>query len=289
MPRRRFTADGRPAVRGRLHVAASAFVLLAALAWCRSAHAESIMRQVFDVEARYGNDPNDVIAHLRDLEVPARASGGDALRAFLAAGGYAHAAIDKPAVADAAVEELTDIGERTHDPAAIASAYTLKSSQLAFAGQQRAAFGWIEEALPYARKNPSPDLHYWVEMTAADLAMDNGQIDEGIRLFEDAAKSGREVSNPRREAQAYQSLVPMRIVKGQIALALQEAALVRQLGARSTDDGLVVVGWMWESLAAAADGQAQRAAFAREQAVEAQREIAKKLGTAVPAPGALVE
>jgi len=289
MPRRRVAAAERPAVRGRRHIVASAFVLLAALAWCRTGHAETIMRQVFDVEARYGNDPNEVIAHLRTLEVPARASGGDDLRAFLAAWGYAHAATDKPAVADAAVEELTDIGERTHDPAAVASAYTLKASQLAFSGQQRAAFGWIEEALPYARRNPSPDLHYWVEMTAADLAMDNGQIDEGIRLFEDAAKSGREVNNPRREAQAYQSLVPMRIVKGQVALALQEARQVRELGARSTDDGLVVVGWEWESLAAAADGQMARASAAREQAVKVQREIAARLGTVVPAPSAIVE
>ncbi|MCK9684089.1 bifunctional diguanylate cyclase/phosphodiesterase [Scleromatobacter humisilvae] len=288
-PRRRRATVARPAARGRLHLAASAFVLLAALAWCQGAHAESIMQQVFDIEARYGNEPNDVIAHLRALEVPARASGGDDLRAFLAAWGYAHAATDKPAVADAAVEELTDIGQRTHDPAAIASAYTLKSSQLAFAGQERAAFGWIEEALPYARKTASPDLHYWVEMSAADLAMNNGQIDEGIRLFEDAAKSGRALNNPRREAQAWQSLAPMHIVKGQFAQALHEARLVRELGARSTDDGLVVVGWMWESLAAAADGQAQRAAMAREQAVKVQREIATKLGTTVPAPADIVE
>ena len=289
LPRNRLPAAGRPPARGRLHGIASALTLLAALALGQPARAESIMQQVFNVEARYGNDPNDVINHLRDLEVPARASGGDDLRAFLAAWGYAHAATDKPAVADAAVEELTDIGERTHDPAAIASAYTLKASQLSFAGQERAAFGWIEEALPYARRNPSPDLHYWVEMTAADLAMNNGQIDEGIRLFEDAARSGREVNNPRREAQAYQSLVPMRIVKGQIALALHEAALVRELGARSTDDGLVVVGWMWESLAATADGQTARAASARQQAVKTQREIAAKLGTAVPAAADIVE
>ena len=100
-PRRRPAAVARPTARGRLQLAASALVVLAALAWCRTAHAESIMQQVFDVEARYGNDPNDVIAHLRALEVPARASGGDDLRAFLAAWGYAHAAIDKPAVADA--------------------------------------------------------------------------------------------------------------------------------------------------------------------------------------------
>ena len=289
MPHRPRRAARRPHSRGRLHGIGSAFALLAALAVGQPARAESIMRQVFDVEARYGNDPSQVIERLRPLEVPARASGGDDLRAFLAAWGYAHGAIDKPAVADAAVEELTTIGERTHDPAAIASAYTLKASQLSFAGQERAAFGWIEEALPYARQTHSPDLHYWVEMTAADLAMNNGQIDEGIRLFEDAAKSARDEHNPRREAQAYQSLVPMHIVKGRTALALREAALVRQLGARSTDQGLVVVGWVWESLAAIADGQTARATAARAQAVKAQREIAATLGTPVPAAGDIVD
>jgi len=261
----------------------------AALLAAPGAHAQTIMRQVFDVEGRYGNDPSQIIVHLRDLEAPARASGGDDLRAFLAAWGYAHAATDKPAVADAAVEELTDIGERTHDPAALASAYTLKAAQLAFSGQERAAFGWIEEALPYARQNPSLDLHYWVEMTAADLAMNNGQIDEGIRLFEESAQAARGMDNARREAQAYQSLVPMRIVKGQTAIALKEAALVHELGARSTDNGLVVVGWVLESLAATADGQAAHAAAAREQAVKAQREIAAKMGTQVPKAADIIE
>ena len=283
MPRPRSPAGGR------LHFVASALALLAALAFAAPARAETIMRQVFDAEARYGNDPNEVIAHLVALEAPARASGGDDLRAFLAAWGYAHAATDKPAVADAAVEELTDIGERTHDPAALASAYTLRASQLAFSGQQRAAFGWIEEALPYARQNPSPDLHYWVEMTAADLAMNNGQLDEGLRLFEDAAVSAREVQNPRREAQAYQSLVPMRIVKGQIALALRDAALVRDLGARSTDQGLVVVGWVWESLAATADGQLERATRARAQAVRTHNEIGARLKAESPGGTVTVE
>ena len=267
---------------GCLHAIAAGLALLAALASAQAAEPEPIMRQVLDVESRYGNDPGQVIEHLRPLEAPARANGGNDLRAFLAAWGYAHGAIDKPAVADAAVEELADIGERTRDAAAMASAYTLKASMLAFSGQDRAAFGWVEEALPYARKTASPDLHYWVEMTAADLAMSNGQLDEGIRLFEDAARSGREVNNPRREAQAYQSLAPMRIVKGQNAIALQEAALVRRLGARSTDPGLVVVGWVWESLAATADGQLARAENAREQAVAVQREIAAKLDAQAP-------
>ena len=290
-PRGAVTALRRTASRRRIAVVATlTLTLLGALVAVRPAHAaEPLIRQVFDVEARYGNDPAQVIEHLRPLEAPARTSGGDDLRAFLAAWGYAHGAIDKPAVADAAVEELTDIGERSHDAAALASAYTLKASLLSFSGQERAAFGWIEEALPYARQNPSPDLHYWVEMTAGDLAMNNGQLDEGIRLFEAAARSGRAVNNPRREAQAYQSLAPMRIVKGQIDIALHEAALIRELAAKSTDQGLVVVGWVWESLAAQASGQAARAAHAREEAVRMQREIGAKLQAEHPGAPVPVE
>jgi diguanylate cyclase (GGDEF)-like protein len=268
--------------RRRLHEAAGALALLAVFACAQSAHAGPIASQVFEIEARYGNDPNESIVQLRPLEASARASGGDDLRVFLAAWGWAHGATDKPAVADAAVEELTDIGDRTHDPAAIASAYTLKASLLSFAGQERAAFGWIEEALPYARRDPSPDLHYWVEMTAGDLAMHNGQLDEGIRQFEAAARSGREVDNPRREAQAWVSLVPMHIVKGDTAAALREAVLVRELGGRSTDRGLVVAGWVMESLAAVAAGQPERAAHAREQAVRVQQEIGRELKAASP-------
>ena len=269
--------------RRRLHRAAAALLLAAGLAAGAPAAAGTIAQAVFDIEARHGNDPAEVINQLRPIEASARASGGDDLRTFLAAWGFAHGATDKPAVADAAIEELTDIGERTRDPAALASAYTLKASMLSFAGQERAAYGWIEEALPYARQNPSHDLHYWVEMTAGDLAMHNGQLDEGIRLFEDAARSGRAVANPRREAQAWLSLVPMRIVKGDLTAALRDAVLVRELGARSTDQGLLVAGWVMESLAAAAAGQPARAAHAREEAVHVQQDIAKALHVQAPA------
>jgi diguanylate cyclase (GGDEF)-like protein len=289
MPRGCSRADRRPTARGGLHRAATALALLATLAFPATALAGQIGERVFGIEARYGNDPNEIISQLRPLEGAARASGGDDLRIFLAAWGYAHGATDKPAVADAAVEELTDIGERTHDDGAIASAYTLKASLLSFSGQERAAFGWSEEALPYARRNPSPDLHYWVEMIAADLAMNNGHLDEGIRLFEDAAQSAREGKNPRREAQAYLSLVPMRIVKGQTVLALKDAVLVRELGARSTDRGLVVASWVMESLAATADGQSTRADRARGRAVQAQREIGEQLHAESAGAAASVE
>src|SRR5438552_446712 len=109
-------------------------------------------------------------------------------------------------------------------------------------------------------------------MTAADLATQNGQIEEGVRLFEAAAQSARELDNPRREAQAWVSLVPLHIVKGDTGAALKEAALVRELGGRSTDRGLAVAGWVMESLAATAAGEPARASNARDAAVRVQKE-----------------
>jgi diguanylate cyclase (GGDEF)-like protein len=252
-------------------------IAFAALLGGTPARAESILRQVFAIEASHGNNPGEVIAELRPLESAARASGGDDLRVFLAAWGYAHGATDKPAVADAAIEELTDIGERTRDPAALASAYALKASMLQFAGQVRAAFGWIALAEPLSDRNPSPDLHYWVDSTAADLAMANGQVDESIRFAEKAAAAARASDNPRREAQSYLTLVPLHIAKGQTALALREAALVRKLAVHSTDPGLVVSGWVMEAFAAAADGQPGLSLRARQMAVETQHVMAQKM------------
>ena len=254
-----------------------ALVLAATLLGSTGAGAASIMRTVYDIEAGHGNDPAEVISLLRPLEAAARASGGDDLRAFLAAWGYAHGAVDKPAVADAAIEELTDIGERTHDPAALASAYALKATMLSFAGQKRAAFGWIELAEPLSDQTTSLDVHYWVDSTAADLAMANGQIDEGIRLAEKGAAAARDSHNPRREAQSYQTLVPLRLAKGDTANALREAALIRTLGARSTDPGLVVSGWVMEAFAAVADDQPALALHARQMAVETQHVLAAKM------------
>ena len=160
--------------------------LACALACAGAAQAGPIGKAVFDIEARHGNEPEQVIERLQGIEAQARAAGGDDLRIFLAAWGYAHAVLDKPAVADAAVEELTELGERSRDGAALASAYTLKATILQGSGQTRAAFGWIESALPLAARTGSPDLHYWVCMTAGDLATANGQIDEGIHLYDAA-------------------------------------------------------------------------------------------------------
>jgi len=249
-------------------VAAGCLLLLlgGALMLARPAQAGEIGNAVFAIEARHGNEPASVITELRPIEAQARASGGDDLRIFLAAWGYAHAAIDKPAVAEAAIEELTDIGRRTEDAAALASAYTLKACVLQFSGQVRAAFGWIESAVPLAEKVRSPDLSYWIDMTAGDLATSNGQIDEGIRLLEAAVQAARTGRNQRREAQAFQALAPLRIVKGDLTAALQESSRVRELASRAGDVGLITSGWIMEALAAEAAHLPDRAERARQQA-----------------------
>ncbi|HEX5682825.1 MAG TPA: bifunctional diguanylate cyclase/phosphodiesterase [Ideonella sp.] len=230
------------------------------------AHAGPIGDKVFAIEAEHGGNPPEVINRLRSLEAQARASQGDDLRIFLAAWGYAHAVTDKPAVADAAIEELTDIGERSGDAATLASAYALKATALQVAGQVRAAFGWIESAVPLAKASPSADLRYWVYMTAGDLAQSNGQVDEGIRLLDAAAEAAREGHNPRREGQALLALVPLRIVRGEMTRAMRLSTRVRELGTQSNDHSLVAAGWVMESLTAEALGDPVRSARARRAA-----------------------
>ncbi|MED5620192.1 putative bifunctional diguanylate cyclase/phosphodiesterase [Ideonella sp. BN130291] len=253
-----------------LRAAARALVALtAALGATGGALAGAIGDKVFEIEAQFGSQPGQVIERLRPLEAGARAGDTDDLRIFLAAWGYAHASIDKPSVAEAAVEELTDLGERLHDPAALASAYTLKAAMLSFSGQVRAAFGWVESALPLADKVPSPDLQYWVDMMAADMATSNGHLDEGVRMYEAAVVAARRGRNPRREAQAYLGLVPLHIVKGQLGVALRQAALVRELGARTTDPSLRISSWVLEALAADAQGDTRRSERARREAQNA--------------------
>ncbi|MEK8031222.1 bifunctional diguanylate cyclase/phosphodiesterase [Ideonella sp. DXS29W] len=246
---------------------AAARVLAAwAVAWGCSAWAGPIGDQVLAIEAEHGGTPGQVIELLRPLEAQARASQGDDLRIFLAAWGYAHAATDKPAMADAAIEELTDLGERTGNAAALASAYALKATSLQVAGQVRAAFGWIESAVPLVKDVRGVDLRYWVYMTAGDLAQANGQVDEAIRSFEDAVAAAREGRNDRRESQALLALVPLRIVRGEVAKALGVSMRVRELAQRAHDRSLVAAGWVMEALTAEALGDLPRAARARQEA-----------------------
>ena len=246
-------------------------LLAAALLLGGAAHAGRIGHQVLAIEAEHGGHPAEVIQRLAPLETAARASRGDDLRIFLAAWGYAHTVTDKPAVADAAIEELTDIGEQTLDPAALASAHALRATALQVAGQMRSAFGWIEAAVALARGSNSADLQYWVYMTAGELANANGQIDEGAHHFEDAAAAAQVIRNPRREAQALLALVPLRIVQGHPAQALALAKRVRERAALGNDRTLVVAAWVMEALAAEALRDGARAAHARQEAVALMR------------------
>jgi diguanylate cyclase (GGDEF)-like protein len=125
--------------------------------------------------------------------------------------------------------------------------------------------------VPLAARDGDPELRYWVDMTAADLAVSTGQIDEGVRLFTASVIDARESHNRRREAQAWLALAPLHLVQGQTARALEDAARTHDLGAGSTDPGLVVAGWVMESLAAEQAGDAARQRRAREAAGEAAR------------------
>lgn len=261
-PRRRAWPPGWATARRLLQP----LLLGLALGATAAAAAGPIGDQVFAIEAEFGGRPAEVIQRLKALEAPARAAQGDDLRIFLAAWGYAHTVTDKPAVADAAIEELTDIGEHRLDPAALASAHALKATALQVAGQVRSAFGWIGSAVPLARAANSPDLQYWVYMTAGDLASANGEIDEGAAMFEAAAEAARVGRNPRREAQALLALVPFRIVKAQLPAALQLTARVRERAAQSKDRALQAAGWVLEALAADAQRDAPRAIQARRAA-----------------------
>lgn len=257
--------------QGLLRAARRCALALAALGVAVAAQAGVIGERVFAIEAQHGGDPAEMIKLLGPLEAEARAQRGDDLRIFLAAWGYAHALTEKPAVADAAIEELTDLGERSNDASALASAYALKATSLQLAGQMRAAFGWIESAVPLVQASRSGDLRYWVYMTAGELAMANGQVDEGIRVLEFAVDAARQGRNPRREAQALLSLVPLRIVRGETTQAMRLAVRVRELASGTNDVSLAAAGWVMESLTAEALGDSARSARARQAAAAAAR------------------
>jgi diguanylate cyclase (GGDEF)-like protein len=226
--------------------------------------------QVRTIEARDGSQPAQVIAALQPLEAQARAGDADDLRTFLAAWGYAHLEVDKPSVVDAAIEELTNLGMRSGDAATLAFAYTLKASKFEYAGQMRSAFGWIETALPFSRAAASPDLHYWVDSVAADLASANGQLDEAMRLFEQAALDAQATRNLRREAQSCLALAPLHIVKREYAQALRYAERARALATQADRPSLIVASWVTQALVddARGDGAAARRDLSAAEAAQ---------------------
>jgi diguanylate cyclase (GGDEF)-like protein len=226
-------------------------------------------RLVEAIEAEHGNDPVRVIALLGPLEATARSHGGEDLVVFLAAWGYAHAATVNPAVADAAIEELTTLGEEGHDDAALASAWTLRANLLQFSGQMREAYGWVVGAVPLAHRAGGAPLRYWVDMSAGNLATSTGQLVDAVHDYTEAVQDARDDHNRRREAQAWLSVAPLHLVLGQGARALDAARQVHELGEASDDPHIAVAGWMMEAVAAGESGQPQRQARARAAALRA--------------------
>jgi diguanylate cyclase (GGDEF)-like protein len=255
------------------------------LAACSVAHAGALAERVLAIEAAHGSNAGELLRLLAPMEAQARASQGDDLRIFLAAWGYAHAVSDKPAVTEAAIEELTEIGERTGDAQALASAYALKANALQMAGQVRAAFGWIESAVSLAKASPNHNLRYWIYMSAGELATANGQVEEGIRLAEGATEAARQGRNPRREAQALLVLAPLRLVRGETAAALGLAERVRALALAAGDTRILAAGWILEALAAEALGDQARSGRARQSAASLRPTPPASAASAGPGAG----
>lgn len=244
----------------------AAGLLVAASLCAQVAQAANVGKQVEQIEATWGHEPEQVIARLAPLEPAARVAGGRDLLTFLAAWGYAHGALDKPTVADAAIAELGEIGQRDKDPMALAAAYALKGTMLQFAGQLQAAYGWIANAVPQARRTDNPSLQYWVYMSAGHLATLLGRVDEAIPFFDEAAGAARAERNDRRIAQARVAQAPLHFAQGRFDLALRDAETAYALAAKSEEHALMLSAKVYEALAAEQAGDAARQQRARNAA-----------------------
>jgi diguanylate cyclase (GGDEF)-like protein len=233
----------------------------------------SVGDQVDAIEAVHGNEPPEVIARLKPLEAAARAAGGDDLRRFLAAWGYAHGAMDRFTVAEAATAELLQIGERKGDAAAMASGLTLRATLLQFSGRQAAAYDWVRNALPWAEKTQDEPLRYWVAMSAADMALQTGHLKDGLRHLEAAGRAAVAQQNLRRQAQVFVALAPVRLALGQLEAARRDALQADALALRSETPHLRVAAKVIESLV---ETEAQRPA-ARDAAFAEARRLAQGL------------
>lgn len=248
----------------------------AVLAWALglgTAGAASLGEQVDAIEAVYGNQPPEVVARLKPLEAPARAAGGDDLRRFLAAWGYAHGTLDRFTVAEAATAELIEIGERQGDAAAMASALTLRATLLQFSGRHSAAYDWVLGALPWADKTRDEALRYWVFMSAGDMALQTGHLAEGLRHLEAAGRAAQAQQNMRRQAQVFVALAPLRLALGQLDAARQDALQADALALRSNTPPLRVAAKVIESLV---ETEAKRPS-ARDAAFAEARRLAQQL------------
>lgn len=217
---------------------------------CTAAQAASALAQRIEaIEADYGSQPAEVVARLRPLEAEARSLGGDNLRVFIAAWGYAHGLMDQMTVADAATAELIDLGERESNAAAMASAFALRATMLELSGRLGAAHDWISSALPWAEKTRDEPLRYWVFMTAGNLAVATGRLQEGLRAYQAAARSGQAMDNPRRTAQAFVALAPIRLALREPEAARGDARTAGELAVRAGSVSLQLAAKMIEALA----------------------------------------
>jgi diguanylate cyclase (GGDEF)-like protein len=247
----------------------------------RSLAGPTLGQQVEAIEAAYGNEPQEVVARLKPLEAGARAAGGDSLRIFLAAWGYAHGTMDQFTVADTATAELIEMGERQGNAGAMASAFALRATMLQLTGRLNAAYDWIAAAVPWAEKTQDEPLRYWVDMLAGTLALRTGRLQEGLRFYEAADRAALAQGVPRRSAQARLALAPMRVALGDLARARVDAQEAYRLAEQADSLALRVAARLTESLVEGEAGDDAAQARAHEQA----RQLAVHL-EALPAGGA---
>ena len=235
----------------RLPTTARLWLCAAAMLLCGAAAsaAPTLAQQIETIEASYGSQPAEVVARLRPLEAQARALGGDNLRVFVAAWGYAHGMMDQFTVADTATAELIDLGEREGNAAAMASAFALRATMLELSGRLGTAHDWIAAALPWAEKTQDEPLRYWVFMTAGNLSLSTGRLQEGLRAYVAAAESARRQNNPRRTAQALLALAPIRLALRDAPGARTDARSAHQLAGQAGSLPLQLAAKIIESLA----------------------------------------
>jgi len=246
--------------------------------------ATTLAQQIEAIEASHGNEPPEVVARLRPLEAQARALGGDNLRVFLAAWGYAHGSMDQFTVVDAATTELIDLGQRENNAAAMASAYALRATMLQLSGRLNAAYGWMNEALPWVEKTQDEPLRYWAFMTAGNISLATGHLQEGLRAYAAAGRSALAQSNPRRGAQAHSALAPIRLALRDIDGARTDAQQAFRLAEAAGNPPLQLAAKLIESLVEEEAGRP----MARDRAREQARRLAAGIEPAVAASAAAV-
>lgn len=261
------------------------WVLLLLSLICGSGQAApALAQQIEAIEAGHGNEPAEVVARLRPLEAQARVLGGDNLRVFLAAWGYANGLMDQFTVADAATAELIDLGQREGNAAAMASAYALRGTMLQLSGRLETAYGWVNEALPWIEKTQDEPLRYWVFMTAGNLSLATGRLQQGLRAYAAASQSAHVQGNPRRGATAQIALAPIRLALRDADGARADAQQAFRLAEAAGSVPLQVAAKLIESLAEDEAGHGP----ARDQAQAMARQLAAKVEPTVAASAAAV-